>query len=703
MMYMISALLRARRPCFYLGGLFLAMSTLGAYADARIWYVDVDSTAISPDGSSWEAAFTDIQEAINAAVESGASETNPAEVWVAEGVYTRKKTIPRAVRAKFGKCVFVMQAHVYLYGGFFGNETERAQREWERCKTVIDAGGEGRCVAGADNSTLDGFTLTHGNVEAIGENGGGMHNDGVSPSVANCTFTENRARKGGAVFAQNSSCVLTNCVFKDNKAGDGGGVCYRENASPQLDNCMFMNNTADNDGGAVCAFETTTVRLDHCIFMGNSARYGGAFKSDASASLKDCDFQGNTAKDTGGGVCCSKTSESMLLDCSFKRNTARLGGGLYTDGESAVMEGCLFTENRVEGGEGGGAYCVNSLKSTLTTCVFKGNTAVYGGGLYNEGPLGVVTKCQFIGNAVEGAGGGIYCDNDDYMSHKNAFVMGLVDCEFKQNAAENGAGMSCKEGTSLTLQGCNFVENAARNNGGGLSRDSAALLEITNCTFSENTAGKHGGGIGSLPGWTLKQSVPNTNNCVFMENEAGDDGGGMILGKATGCTFRGNIAKRNGGGLCNGFAMNCVFIDNTAHKNGGGMCWSGAVNSTFFGNIAQGNGGGVYDRHSVFLTNCIVWGNSAEKEGQAIHPVHAEAPRVTYSCIEGGYTGEGNIDTPPLFVNPDEGDVSLQADSPCIDTGTSKDAPTTDIQGASRPQGNGVDMGAYEWITDKTK
>ena len=92
-----------------------------------------------------------------------------------------------------------------------------------------------------------------------------------------------------------------------------------------------------------------------------------------------------------------------------------------------------------------------------------------------------------------------------------------------------------------------------------------------------------------------------------------------------------------------------------------------------------------------------MWGNSAEKEGKAIYPVHAEAPRVTYSCIEGGYTGEGNIDTPPLFVNPDEGDVSLQADSPCIDAGTSKNAPTTDIQGAPRPQCNGVDMGAYEW------
>ncbi len=75
----------------------------------------------------------------------------------------------------------------------------------------------------------------------------------------------------------------------------------------------------------------------------------------------------------------------------------------------------------------------------------------------------------------------------------------------------------------------------------------------------------------------------------------------------------------------------------------------------------------------------------------------------SWGPFQGGYTGKGNIDMPPLFVNSGEGDVSLQADSPCIDAGTSKDVPTTDIQGASRPQGNGGDMGAYEWSGDSSK
>ena len=43
-----------------------------------------------------------------------------------------------------------------------------------------------------------------------------------------------------------------------------------------------------------------------------------------------------------------------------------------------------------------------------------------------------------------------------------------------------------------------------------------------------------------------------------------------------------------------------------------------------------------------------------------------------------------------------EFDLHLQPSSPCIDTGTSTDAPAADILGVARPQGSSVDMGAYE-------
>ena len=42
-------------------------------------------------------------------------------------------------------------------------------------------------------------------------------------------------------------------------------------------------------------------------------------------------------------------------------------------------------------------------------------------------------------------------------------------------------------------------------------------------------------------------------------------------------------------------------------------------------------------------------------------------------------------------------DFHLQGESPCIDSGSAAEAPTTDLEGTTRPQGNGVDMGCYEY------
>ncbi len=60
-------------------------------------------------------------------------------------------------------------------------------------------------------------------------------------------------------------------------------------------------------------------------------------------------------------------------------------------------------------------------------------------------------------------------------------------------------------------------------------------------------------------------------------------------------------------------------------------------------------------------------------------------------------TGTGNISANPLFVDQTTGDYHLQSNSPCIDTGTSSNAPVIDFEGTSRPQGSGFDIGAYEY------
>ncbi len=562
-------------PLFQVMVIFLLCVTpANLYADASIWYVDVDSTTTSPDGVSWDTAFPKIQDAVDAAVKAGASPIAPAEVWVKEGVYTGWGDNPYQYEMYLGVCVLVLYPHVHVYGGFLGNETNRMQRDWQKNATIIDGEEEYRGVFGANDATLDGFTIRRGSAltrtelnNRYSNKGGGFLNCDTSPTVRNCVFEKNEETRGSGMYNQHSSPTLENCVFINNQPKlleCKGGAIYNKDASPHLLNCTFSNNVTEGNGAGIYNQNSSPV-LQNCRFTTNfSKSNGGAiYDLDSCSTVESCTFSKNAADKDGGAIC----HETKTADVPPSRIT-----------------GCAFSENRAE--NDGGAIC---------------HTVI------NPNPF------------------------------------------------------------SPILDQCTFTQNRATHSGGALA----------------------GGGF--------------AKNCLFVENVADVDGGGVFVASATDCRFEKNFAKRNGGGLCNGFATNCLFIDNTAQVDGGGMCWSGAVNSTFFGNTAQGNGGGVYDRYSVFLTNCIVWGNSAEKEGQAIYPVHAEAPRVTYSCIEGGYTGEGNIDMSPLFVNPGEGDVSLQTGSPCIDAGTAKDAPTTDIQGTSRPQGNGVDMGAYEWITDKTK
>ncbi|MFA7692307.1 MAG: hypothetical protein GX117_00580 [Candidatus Hydrogenedentes bacterium] len=75
---------------------------------------------------------------------------------------------------------------------------------------------------------------------------------------------------------------------------------------------------------------------------------------------------------------------------------------------------------------------------------------------------------------------------------------------------------------------------------------------------------------------------------------------------------------------------------------------------------------------------------------------------MSYSCLSAAYDGRGNIVGNPDFVNPSAGDFRLSSTSPCMDAGTSdgEDIPSTDIDGVPRPQGAGIDMGAYEYYKE---
>ena len=278
--------------------------------------------------------------------------------------------------------------------------------------------------------------------------------------------------------------------------------------------------------------------------------------------------------------------------------------------------------------------------------------------------------------------------------------------------AHQGGGMY-NYNSSPTLSNVIFSSNTA-DNGGGMSNDVAGSPTLSNVTFSGNTAGIAGGGMFNY------SSSPTLSNVTFTGNTADGSGGGMFneAGSSpalTNVTFNGNAAVISGGGMCNYNSSptlsNVTFNSNTADYYGGGMYNNESSptlsNVTFTGNTADGSGAGMYNLSSnPTLTNAIVWGNTPDQIYNT-----SGAPVVTYSDVQGGYAGTGNIDADPLFVNPAGGNLRLQPSSPAIDAGNNAAVPsgvTTDLDGSPRfvdiasvpDTGSGtppiVDMGAYE-------
>jgi hypothetical protein len=631
--------------------------------------------------------FATIQAAINIVCDGG-------EVVVADGIYTGvgnknlgfggKEITVRSASGDPSLCIIDCEG-----GGrgfvFQSGELPAAVVSGFTIKGAgVGTGGGMRCTAGSPTIINCIFLDNNASIE-----GGGMDVSAGSPTLINCQFIGNSGQWGGGFNSSAFSSTLINCTFIGNDASVEGGGLRLEGAGIVAINCTFSGNTSPA-GGAVYCNGAVNGTLTNCILWGNSDSIGGN-TSGLSVTFSDVEggFVGTGNIDTDPLFLDAAGGDLRLGACSLAvdagdNDAVPVGTTTDLDGNARFVDdaGVIDSGNGTPPVVDMGAY-ERQMDSVPAVVGVPGDFATIQAAINASCDGGEVVVADGthtgVGNKDLDLGGKAIT----VRSASGNPSLCIIDCE------GSGRGFNFQSGETAEAKVIGFTITGGAASGGGIRCNSAAPT-IVNCVFDAND------GIGSGGGVRNKEGDPTFVNCRFIGNDA-VRGGGIFSDK-------GNVTL-----------INCTFLANDAPK-GGGLYVKGTpglvtvTNCTMSGNTSL-DGGAIYSDSAFtgIVTNSILWGNDSSIEGDT------SGFSVTFSDVEGGFLGTGNIDTDPMFIDP--GDVHLLPGSLCIDAGENATVPvgiTTDLDGNPRfiddpaspdcwqaPGTCGdppiVDMGAYEF------
>jgi len=521
----------------------------------------------------------------------------------------------------------------------------------------------------------------------ISHNQSGLYCSLSSPTVSNCTMSGN---SWYGVQCINSSPVVTNCVIAENSSY--GVDC--SDSSPSIFNCNILSN--NGRGISESLGKITNCILGYngddlyncsatysCIQDGDSGSGNIAFypyfvdiSNDDShlLSYSPCIDAGDPNSDyskeiNGGGGrinigAYGNTPEATLaspdVDSDGLPDDWEL---LYWPDDPGLSQAALddpdgdSLKNIVEYQMGSDPQMGQSISGPILNrrtglaypsiakaiaCAMEGDEIVVGPGTYDENinfsGRGVHVRSTdpndpniVASTVVSGNGESVVVFNS--RESVNTIVDGLT--------ITNGySGIICSLSSSPAVMNCIVSNNSYY----GLVCQSSSSPTVSNSTIVNNSNG----------GLYCDRSHPKVTNCTMSNNS----GHGL---HAYHSPLR---------------VTNCIIAGNTSY----GVCCSSSspeiVNCTVINNRSYG----IYYSSGETI-NCILWNN-----GDDLHN-----SKATFSCIEDDDAGIGNLSVNPRFVDPNNGDYHLAADSLCIDAG----APWSDYSREPMPNGNRVNLGAY--------
>jgi predicted outer membrane repeat protein len=559
----------------------------------------------------------------------------------------------------------------------------------------------------AANLTLTSSTLSGHSADQ----GGAIYlNDGTL-TLLNSTISANEADIGGGIYRNSGTLNSTNSIVAGNTAtatdpnlfgaitagsnnltsgdpmlgplADNGGPTWTMlplPGSPAIDAGIDTGSLPSTDQrglvrnlGATVDIGAVETQQSTVVSRTGDSGVGSLRQTIEEASPVDTITFANTLS----GQTIILTTGQITMSKDLTVDASALAGGITLDGNAnsrifefapgttSALTGFTLTNGEVSGAspdnQGGAIYISETANLTLTDITVSNNTAIEGGGIYNDGNL-TLNNTTLSDNTSSFDGGGIF--------NERASTLTIDHSTFSFNEASSGGAIL--NDSSVTISNSTFSENFANSSGGAIANEFEAVLTLSRSTLSYNYADTNGGGIYNDGDLTL-------NSSTLFANETFTDGGAIF--------------NDNDGNLT---LNNSTLSINIADTNGGGILNEGNLtlnNSTLAGNEASNSGGGIYsDTGSLTLDNSIVANNTAD----------------TSDNIEGSIdAGDDNITSgdPMLFPLGDYGGPTQTmpplADSPAIDNGNNSIVESVfpyDQRGPgfNRISGGWVDIGACE-------
>jgi len=567
-----------------------------------------------------------------------------------------------------------------------------------------------QCFAGYNISVRDGaaFYITNSSLSLLdgsqilagwtSRSGGGIFAMDSEIVMDDAKIMYCAATNGAGIVAISSTGSFNNVEISYNtanaNAGAGGGIYVASTGSYIFTDSVIANNSAHFGGGIIAALTVGDFILNNTDVITNRARGVGSFAGGiywwSIATLEatnGCRISNNLADDNVGGAYLAAPGEFLFSDTEISYNTASnfVGGiAVFTDARTECID-CSINYNVADAdtngtGVGGAIYSagnVDLISLNGTTTVTK-NDAVDGGAVYLTpgGKLSAYGDVLFANNRASRYGGAIYATNQCFVSlmPTNGFSPRVID----NLAFNNGGGMAIYTASEFTAVNPLFKNNISSNAGGAMYVYGASTVTVYSAFSGSNTVppcafignkGDLGGGI-----YGAFSSLLNISDSLFVSNSVGGTGGAVRAYMGTSVNM-----------------INSIVVHNNA-LNGSGIAIHPSSSLQMLQCTVAGNGIDGVVGGNLAVTNSIIWNNG----GTQI----TAGKTVDYCDVDGGYgSGVGNIDAPPLFVDPAALNFQLTFGSPCINTGTLVNV-NHDCIGNPRPTGDGYDLGAYEFIPE---